>query len=90
MIPLVVQQGLTCLRPCNMIGATAVSLPPDRLSQHMPLRQEVQFLRYRARRLREMAEAHRTPLSDQLKVMAAEIDALADRTGREEPGGPAE
>jgi hypothetical protein len=26
-----------------------------------------------------MADAHRTPLSDQLRVMAAELDALADR-----------
>lgn len=45
----------------------------------MPLRQEIQFLRDRARRLREMADTHRTPLSDQLTVMAAELDALADR-----------
>jgi len=43
------------------------------------LRREVQFLRDRARRLREMADAHQTALSDQLRVMAAELDALADR-----------
>jgi hypothetical protein len=45
----------------------------------MPLRREVQFLRDRARRLREMADVHQTALSDQLRVMAAELDALADR-----------
>ena len=45
----------------------------------MPLRREVQFLRDRARRLREMADTHKTALSDQLRVMAAELDALADR-----------
>jgi len=45
----------------------------------MPLRREVQFLRQRAERLREMADAHQTPLSDQLRVMAAELNALADR-----------
>jgi hypothetical protein len=48
-----------------------------RLSQHMPFRQKVQFLRDRDRRLREMAE-HQTPLSDRLKVMAAEPEARAD------------
>jgi hypothetical protein len=42
----------------------------------MPLRQEIQFLRNRARRLREMAE-HQTPLSDRLKVIAAELEARA-------------
>jgi hypothetical protein len=45
----------------------------------MPLRREVQFLRDRARRLREMADTHKTALSDQLRVMAAELDGLADR-----------
>ena len=50
---------------------------PLRLSQHMPLRRQVQFLRDRARRLLEMAQ-HQTPLSDQLKVMAAELEAQAD------------
>jgi hypothetical protein len=30
----------------------------------MPLRREVEFLRARARRLREMADAHQTGLSD--------------------------
>jgi len=45
----------------------------------MPLRREVQFLRERARRLREMADNHQTALSDQLRVMAAELDAVADR-----------
>jgi hypothetical protein len=59
--------------------ATAVSVTSNGLSQNMPLRREVQFLRDRARRLREMADAHHTPLSDQLRMMAAELDALADR-----------
>jgi len=44
----------------------------------MPLRQEVQFLRDRAQRLREMAKAHRTAMSDQLRRIAAELDARAD------------
>ena len=49
-------------------------MPP---SQHMPCCKQIQFLRRRALRLREMAQ-HRTPLSDQLKVMAAELEARAD------------
>ena len=36
----------------------------------MPLRQEAQFLRERARRLREIAGAHRTAVSQQLRAMA--------------------
>jgi hypothetical protein len=44
----------------------------------MPLRQEVQFLRDRARRLREMANAHETALSDRLRALAHELDARAD------------
>jgi hypothetical protein len=59
-----------------------VSFRPERLSERMPLRREVQFLRERARRLMEMADAHQTGLSDQLRVMAAELDAVADRAER--------
>jgi hypothetical protein len=44
----------------------------------MPLRQEVQFLRDRARRLREMANADETALSDRLRALAHELDARAD------------
>ena len=40
----------------------------------MALRQQIQFLRDRARRLLEMAQ-RQTPLSDQLKVIAAELKA---------------
>ena len=55
----------------------------------MPFRQEIQFLRDRARRLREMADTHQTALSDQLRVMAAELDALADRAEKNmQSGGP--
>ena len=50
----------------------------------MPFRQEIQFLRDRARRLRELADAHRTALSDQLRVMAAELEARADELQREQ------
>lgn len=56
----------------------------------MPLRQEAQFLRDRARRLREMA-AIQTPLSTQLSVMAHELEARADELerdpGKERPRG---
>jgi hypothetical protein len=45
----------------------------------MPLRREIKFLRERANRLREMADTHQTPLSEQLRVIAAELDAAADR-----------
>ena len=48
----------------------------------MPLRQEVAFLRARARRLREMATAHRTPLSEGLLTMAEELEARADELER--------
>ena len=47
----------------------------------MPMRQEVQFLRDRARRLREMA-TQRTPLSDHLRQMAQELDTRADELQR--------
>ena len=40
-------------------------------------------VRERAQRLREMADAHHTPLSDQLRVVAAELDAFADRAEKE-------
>ena len=55
----------------------------------MTFRQEIQFLRDRARRLHEMATAHRTALSDQLLVMAAELEARADELERqqEQQGG---
>ena len=43
----------------------------------MPLRREVRFLRDRARRLREMATTP-TPLSDQLRMMAHDLEARAD------------
>jgi hypothetical protein len=45
----------------------------------MPLRREVHFLRSRAQRSREMAEAHRTAFSDQIRVIAHELEALAER-----------
>lgn len=53
----------------------------------MPLRQEVQFLRDRARRLREMA-VQRTPLSDHLRKMAQELDARADELERTDDRSP--
>jgi hypothetical protein len=38
-----------------------------------------------------MADAHHTPLSGQLRVMATELDALADRAEKgNEPGENAE
>ena len=49
----------------------------------MPFREQIQFLRDRARRLIEMAQ-HQTPLSDQLKVMAAELETLADELQRKQ------
>jgi hypothetical protein len=63
----------------------------SRLEKHMPLRQEVRFLRERAQRLRQMAEAHQTALSDQLQMMAYELEARADELERArviENGGP--
>jgi hypothetical protein len=57
----------------------------------MPLRQEVRFLRERAQRLRQMAEAHQTALSDQLQMMAFDLEARADELERArviENGGP--
>jgi hypothetical protein len=43
----------------------------------MPLRQEIQFLRERARRLREIAASHPTALSEPLRRMAEELEARA-------------
>jgi hypothetical protein len=51
----------------------------------MPLRQEALFLRQRARRLREMATTHQTGLSDQLLVMAQELEARADQLEKANP-----
>ena len=48
----------------------------------MPFGQAIQFLRDRARCLLEMAEPQ-TALSDQLKMIAAELDALADGLERD-------
>src|SRR6266496_435844 len=48
----------------------------------MPLRREVQFLRERARRWREMADENPTPLSDRLRAMAHELEARADNLER--------
>ena len=50
----------------------------------MTFRQEIQFLWDRARRLREMATAHRTALSEQLLVMAAELAARVDELQRQQ------
>jgi class 3 adenylate cyclase len=50
----------------------------------MPFRQEIQFLRNRAQRLREMADANATAMSDQLRMMAAELEARADELQRQQ------
>jgi hypothetical protein len=50
----------------------------------MPFRHEIQFLRDRARRLREMADANPTAMSDQLRMMAAELEARADELQRQQ------
>jgi hypothetical protein len=47
--------------------------------------QEVRFLRERAQRLRALADAHRTALSDQLRVMADDLDARADGLEKRPP-----
>ena len=48
----------------------------------MARRQEVQFLRARARRLREIAGTARTALSDPLRIMVDEMEARADELER--------
>jgi hypothetical protein len=56
----------------------------------MPLPREVQFLRERAKRLREMADENQTALSDRLRMMAHELEARADeleRAGADNGGG---
>ena len=58
------------------------------LSKHMPFRQEIQFLRDRARRLREMADTHQTALSDQFRVMVAELESVADELDRKQGRPP--
>jgi len=57
----------------------------------MPLRQEVQFLRERARRLRDMADEYQTAMSDRLRMMAHELEGRADeleRAGLIDNGAP--
>jgi hypothetical protein len=51
----------------------------------MPLRQDAQFLRQRARRLRDIAGAHRTALSNQLRKIAAELDERAAQLEKTDP-----
>ena len=48
----------------------------------MPRRREVQFLRERAKRLREMADEYQTALSDRLRMIAHELEAQADELER--------
>lgn len=48
--------------------------------KHMPFRQQVQSLRDRARRLREIGDSQPTPLSEQLRTMADELDRIADES----------
>src|SRR5258707_2609747 len=49
----------------------------DRLSQHMPLHHEDQFLRERGRRVREIAGTYRTALSDRPRDIAEELEGPA-------------
>ena len=44
----------------------------------MPLRQEPEFLRQRAHRLRSIVDAERTPLSNRLREIAEELERRAD------------
>lgn len=62
-----------------------MAVPKARLlvEQNMPLRQEIQFLRERARRLREIAASHPTALSGQLRQMADELETRAEEIERE-------
>ena len=48
----------------------------------MPIRQEIQFLRDRAKRLREMATL-RTAISGHLRAMAEELETRADELERD-------
>lgn len=43
----------------------------------MPERQEARFLRERAQRLRNIAATHQTPLSDELRIIAEELEGRA-------------
>ncbi len=56
-----------------------------------PLRREVQFLRERAKRLRDVADEYQTALSDRLRMIAHELEARADdleRAGLIDDDGP--
>jgi hypothetical protein len=45
----------------------------------MLLERDIASLRARAKRLRELADTYRTPMSDRLRGMAAELEALANQ-----------
>jgi len=51
----------------------------------MPFRQEAQYLRERAQRLREIAVAHATALSVRLCKVAAELEKRADEPENTDP-----
>jgi hypothetical protein len=51
----------------------------------MPLSREAQFLRERAQRLRGIAEMHRSEVSEQLRMMAAELDQRASELEKSSP-----
>lgn len=53
----------------------------------MPIRREVRFLREQAGRLRQIADAHQTPMSDQLRALAQELEARANELERTNPRG---
>src|SRR5579884_3744477 len=62
----------------NIPVAHAVSRAAHYARETMPAHREVQFLRERAKRLRDMASLHQTPLSDQLRLLAHELESRAD------------
>jgi hypothetical protein len=65
--------------------ASGCSSRYDWLGKRVPLRQQAQFLRERARRLREIADAERTPLSERLREIAADLETRADELERSNP-----
>ena len=56
-----------------------------RVAIHIPYARKPNFLRARARRLREIASTAQTILSDQLRMMAEELETHADELERAYP-----
>ncbi len=73
------------LSAASGIASLCCSRQGGRVAIHIPYARKPNFLRARARRLREIASTAQTILSDQLRMMAEELETRADELERAYP-----